>query len=237
LLAAGIPFGDAILDYAGLYQGKYETLQMTLYHGGLLCWFTQRWQDIEGKPHVNERTYSVPHSQATFYFNQLVEETARQASHRHLICDSLLKIFLAILLRELQQLPVLQTGEVAPSADINSSGKMSYSITQAQKYIEINLREPLTIGKVARYVCMSRTVFTAQFRAKTGKTFTRYVQDLRLKEARKLLVETDLGVRHVAAAVGFKPNHMRELFQEREKTSPLEFRRSSREKQNKISGQ
>jgi len=225
LLAAGIPFANTpIWDH----QGLYKMLQMMPYHGGLLCWFTHRWRDAEGKSHVTEQTYSVPHSQATFYLNQLADESFKKAPHQQLICDSLLNIVLALLLRELQELPVLRTGEIASALDINSPGQMSYSITQAQKYIEINLRKPLSINKVAHYVCMSRTVFTAQFRAKTGKTFTRYVQDLRFEEARKLLRETDLGVRHVAAAVGFKPNRMRDLFHERESVSPLEFRQRSR---------
>jgi AraC-like DNA-binding protein len=228
LLPAGIPYANTPVWER---QGIYELLQMMPYHGGLLCWFTRRWRDAADTSHVMEQTYSVPHSQAAFYLNQLAEEAIKPAPHQQLILDSLLKIVLTLLLRELQQLPVLQTGEISPAADTHLSGKMSYSITQAQKYIEINLREPLTIGKVARYVCMSRTVFTAQFRAKTGKTFTRYVQDLRLEEARKLLHETDLGVRHVAAAVGLKPNRMRELFHERENVSPQEFRQRHRENQ------
>lgn len=231
LLPAGIPFSNGrngFLDQDKQHRGFYEILQMMPYHGGLICWCSRGQQDEQGKFKKNESTHSVPHSKVPFYMNQLVDEIAKKDLHERLICGSLLVIAVAQLHREVQQLPVLQTGALIASSNPALPGQTKYSIAQAQQYIESNLREPLSIDRVSRAVCMSRTVFTAQFRGKTGKSFSQYLQDLRFEEARKLLKDTDLAAGHISAAVGLKPNRMRVLFHEREGISPLEFRRRSR---------
>jgi len=231
LLPAGIPFGGIghlFLDQTKRNQGICEILQMMPYHGGLICWFSHRRIDQAGKAHVQESTCSVPHSRVPFYLNQLVDESAKDQTHQQLICDSLLKIVLAFLQRELQELPVLETGEIQNTALPAPAEYRTYSIKHAQEYIENNLREQLSIDKVARYVCMSRTVFTEGFRAKTGKTFSQYVQNRRFEEACKLLSGSDLAIKHIAAAVGLQPNRMRELFRERKGASPLQYRNSCR---------
>ena len=224
LAPPGIPFTQR---YESPLQNQ-ETLQMMPYHHGLICWHTRRWEDANGQSHVRERTCSIPHSQVAFYLHQLSEEATGQREHRGLICDSLLKITVAQLHRELQELPVLQTGEIDDETDSPKQYQTTYSIKQAEEYIERNLREPLSIDKVARYVCMSRTVFTAQFRARTGKTFSQYLQDMRFDAACELLKDGDLGIKHIAAAVGLKPNRMRVLFHERKGLTPQQFRQMSR---------
>ena len=231
LLPPGTPFassGHTYLDQTKQSQGVCEFLQMMPYHGGLICWLSRRRYDDSSDPHVQESTCSIPHSRVPFYLNQLVDEALKNQSHRLLICDSLLKIALAFLQRELQELPVLQTGEIHDTESPVLPEYRTYSIKHAQEYIENNLREPLSIDKVARYVCMSRTVFTERFRAKTDKTFSQYVQDLRFEEACKLLSGSDLAVKHIAAAVGLQPNRMRALFHERKGASPLQYRNNYR---------
>ena len=229
LIPPGTPFsgsGHTYLDQTKQQQGICEILQMMPYHGGLICWLTRRRYDDLNNSRVHESTCSIPHSRVPFYLNQLVDEALKNQSHQRLICDSLLKIAMAVLHRELLELPVLETGEMHDPHSVPQTGNETYSIKHACKYIEDNLRESLSIDKVARYVCMSRTIFTAQFRAKTSKTFSQYVQDMRFEEACKLLSGSDLAVKHIAAAVGLQPNRMRELFRQREGTSPLQYRNS-----------
>jgi AraC-like DNA-binding protein len=231
LLPPGTPFagsGHSYLDQTKQHQGICEILQIMPYHGGLICWLTKRRYDNSSASHVQESTCSIPHSRVPYYLNQLVDESLKDQLHQRLICDSLLKICLAFLQRELQELPVLETGEIHDSQSPAPAEYRTYSIKHAQEYIENNLREPLSIDKVARYVCMSRTVFTEGFRAKTGKSFSQYVQSVRFEEACKLLSGSDLAIKHIAAAVGLQPNRMRSLFRERKGTSPLHYRNSCR---------
>ena len=231
LLPPGTPVtrsGNNYLDRSKQLQGLCEILQMMPYHGGLICWLSRRRFDDSPDPHVQESTCSIPHSRVPFYLNQLVDESLKDQPHQHLICDSLLKIALAFLQRELEELPILETGEIHNTDLPVPTEYRTYSIKHAQEYIENNLRESLSIDKVARYVCMSRTVFTQRFRTKTGKSFSQYVQDMRINEARKLLAGSDLAVRHVASAVGLQPNRMRSLFHKHEGLSPLQYRSQKR---------
>jgi AraC-like DNA-binding protein len=229
LLPAGTPFtkGSHLPDEAPP-QSCCEILQLMPYQGGMICWISRRRLDDAGHLQISEETCSVPRSRTPFYLHQLVEEAARSGSHQRLISDSLLQIIVALLHRELQELPVIQTGDPPFATVAVAAAHKEYSIAQAQEYIQHNLRASLSIDQVARFVCTSRTAFTAQFRADTGKTFTQYVQDLRFAEARKLLLGTDLAVRHIGSLVGLRPNRLRTLFQEREGSSPTEFRRRSR---------
>lgn len=231
LLPAGTPFSNgrhSFLDQDRQHRGIYEMLSMMPYQGGLVCWLSRGQQDAQGKMHRMDINCMISHSQVPFYLSQLLDEATTNNLQRDLVCNGLLNVAIGLLHRELQQSPVLQTGEIP--ATVRNSVPKKYSIAQAQAYIESHLREPLSIDRVTRFACMSRSVFTAQFRAKTGKTFSQYIQDLRFEEACKLLRETDLAVGQISAAVGLKPPWMRVLFRERKNMSPLEFREGTGEK-------
>lgn len=213
--------GQSYLDCSKQHQGICEILQIMPYHGGLICWLSRRRYEGASAPRVQEITCSIPRSRVPFYLNQLVDETLKGQPRQQLICDSMLRIAFVFLLRELEGLPVLETGEIHDNNSDTPIEYRTYSIKHAREYIENNLREPLSIDKVARYVCMSRKVFTQGFRVKTGKTFSQYVQDMRFEEARKLLKRSGLAVRHIAAAVGLRPNRLRILFHQHEGISPM----------------
>lgn len=235
LIPAGVPFANGhglnYLDETQPNQGLCEILQILPYNGGLLCWKSRSQMDSLGMTHKSEETCSIPHSAVSFYLDRLMIEATTQNLHNRIVCNSLLNIAMALLHRELQQLPIIVTGEIDAVRDVPPSARKEYSIEQAQAYIHNNLREPLTIERVARFVCMSRTAFTEQFRLQTGKTFTEYVIEQRFQEACSILVGTDLAVRHVSSLVGLKPNRMRVLFHEREGISPTEFRRHCKKRQ------
>lgn len=231
LLPAGIPFsnnGDSSRDQSQPHLGVCEILMMLPYQAGLLCWISRRWHDEIGNWHVNEESSSIAHSQVSQYLHRLVAEAEKKELHHEILCDALLRMAVTLLHRELQQLPVIQTGEISFPENLAAGGQQEYSMAQAQKYIHSHLREPLSIDKVARFVCMSRTAFTQHFRAQTGQSFTEYVQNCRFEEASKLLKGTDLAIGDVGSLVGMKPCRMRAIFQKREGISPLVFRKRHR---------
>ena len=203
---------------------KWEMLLLSPYHEGLLCWHTQRWRDAENKSQVREQACSIPHSRVSSCLSDLVEEAVARREHCEAVCDSLIKILFSFLHRDLQHLPILKTG-VPFGAMADQRTPMTHPIRIAQEYIERNLRESLVIDDVARRVGMSRSVFTTQFRARTGKTFVAYLQDLRFNAACELLKGGDLGINQTAAAAGLKDDRMRVIFQEREGMTPSEYRR------------
>lgn len=224
IVPPGIPFTHRFEKA----PSKWEMLLLCPYREGLLCWHTQRWRNADNKPRVREQTCSIPHSQSSSSLSDLVEEAVACREHCEIICDSLVKILFSLLHRDLQRLPILKTG-VPFDSIMDHRAHTTHPIRIAQKYIERNLREPLVIDDVARHLGMSRTVFTTQFRARTGKTFVTYLQDLRFNAACELLKGGDLGINQIAAAAGFKEDRMRTIFREREGMAPSEYRRQYRQ--------
>jgi len=201
LIPPGIPFADGhhrFLDDTKMHRGSCVMLQMQPYHEGLFCWRTHRWLDEREQLQHNEQSSSLHGSQVPGYLYQLMEEMQRPQQYQQMVCDSLLRLLLGTLHRELQNLPVFETGELFTSSD---SHKAQHSITQIEEYIQQNLWRDLTIEKMAQRAFMSRTAFTKKFRARTGKTLVGYVTDLRVEKARDLLRGTDLAVQQIAAAV------------------------------------
>lgn len=228
LMPPGLPFADGthrFLDDTKMHQGSCVMLQMQPYHEGLFCWRTQRWLDERGRLQHNEQNSSLHGSLVPGYLYQLMEEMQRPQQYRQMICDSLLRLLLGTLHRELQDLPVFETGELFTSSHPH---KTQHSITQIEEYIQQNLARDLTIEKMAQRAFMSRTAFTKKFRARTEKSLIEYVTDLRVEKARDLLRGTDLAVRQVAAAVGLEQNRLRVLFLQREGVPPSLYRENHR---------
>ena len=65
------------------------------------------------------------------------------------------------------------------------------------------------------------------FKHATGTTPTKYIMELRLKQAMDLLERTDMSVAQIAEAVGFSnPNFMAKVFQSNLQMTPRDYRRS-----------
>ena len=227
LAPPGTPFSDGVDSCIDEREhNRCEMLMLLPYREGLICWISRRWHDKNGQLHKNQEAVSIPHSQVSFYVERLNAEATSDNLHRRKICDGLLNVTLALLHRELQELPVIRAGKTE-GTNASPLAHGEHSLSQAEEYIRLNLRESLSIDKVARHLCLSRTTFTAQFRAATGKSFAQYVADLRFAEAERLLRESDLSIRHICALVGLKPCRLRALFQQGRGISPTQFRREN----------
>lgn len=105
-------------------------------------------------------------------------------------------------------------------------------IERAKKYIENHLSRSLTIDQVARWVGISRAVFTKQFREATGVSFKTYITELRLEQVKVLLCQSPLSIEHVSERVGLSSGQLRNLFQQTMQCSPSEFRQQSKQSHN-----
>ncbi|WP_181035018.1 GlxA family transcriptional regulator [Arthrobacter sp. B0490] len=89
-----------------------------------------------------------------------------------------------------------------------------------------NLRQPLTIDRLAGQAHMSRRTFVRAFRAATGTTPSAWIRSRRLDAARRLLETTDLSIDHIAADCGFgNPVTLRQNFAAAFSTTPTDYRR------------
>ena len=88
----------------------------------------------------------------------------------------------------------------------------------------------ITAEEVAAQCNMSYSYFSRFFKMAVGRSFTKYLNEIRLSEAEKLLITTDKSVTEVAMETGFSSiSYFISQFRENRYLSPLQFRRKLRE--------
>ena len=88
-----------------------------------------------------------------------------------------------------------------------------------------NMSETVPHTEVARLAGLSPAAFSRYFRRKMGKTFQRYLSDMRLSEACRQLLETSKSIAEIAFDVGFQNlSTFNRSFRESRRMSPREFR-------------
>jgi len=92
-------------------------------------------------------------------------------------------------------------------------------------WIDNNLHLPIKVEALASLVNMSERTFYRKFTAEMGVTPSKYVEEAKLVRA-KFLIEDNLPISHVAAAVGFKSDAaFRTRFENRFDLTPSLYRR------------
>jgi AraC-like DNA-binding protein/mannose-6-phosphate isomerase-like protein (cupin superfamily) len=114
-----------------------------------------------------------------------------------------------------------------PETDIDAAGD-DYPAAIAA-YIETHYTEPLTLTGLANKFHSSVTRLCGSFRKSYGLSPIQYVNELRLKQVKELLVATDWSVTEIAERVGFGSVHyLSRFFSRRERMSPLEYRQRAK---------
>jgi len=110
-------------------------------------------------------------------------------------------------------------------AESPNSNKLD-PIAHATEYMHNHIDRALSIDQVARWVGLSRTVFVRMFREETGETFHAHLTDLRMERARGYLLNSNVSIEHVSSLVGLTAGQLRNLFRQRYRCGPREFRRT-----------
>jgi AraC-like DNA-binding protein len=102
-------------------------------------------------------------------------------------------------------------------------------IDAAVKYIQHHFREPIGLADASRRAEMSPAYFSSIFRKTTGVPFARYLQEVRVNEARRLLTSTNMSVTEIAFGSGFNSlTHFNRVFRRYAKCAPSGYRRQSK---------
>jgi AraC-like DNA-binding protein/mannose-6-phosphate isomerase-like protein (cupin superfamily) len=102
-------------------------------------------------------------------------------------------------------------------------------ISKVSKYICENYSEPLSLASAAGYFNMSSCYLSRNFKLATGFTFVEYLNNVRIKEAKRLLKETNMNIISVALAVGFQnTTHFGRIFKAITNTTPLSYRKDNK---------
>jgi len=160
-------------------------------------------------------------------FEDIERELREMRSGYTEICNHLLRTFLLLLQRDLEEERFLYPSSVQEN---ESSIIPNYNpIDRAQQYIRDHLHENLTLESVARVVYLSRAQFAQRFHRETGQTFTAFVTQCRLEQAVIMLRDTSFTMIYICRVLGYRsPTYFNDLFRRHFEMSPLEFRKQSR---------
>jgi AraC-like DNA-binding protein len=102
-------------------------------------------------------------------------------------------------------------------------------IEKAMAYMRANASRPLSVEAVARHVGMSPSHFAHRFRALARVSPMRYLKQIRLQEARALMLSGRAGVAEAALRVGYESaSHFTREFKSSFGAAPAEYIRSLR---------
>lgn len=115
----------------------------------------------------------------------------------------------------------------APSISDSDTGR----IDQVSRFILEHLDEPLSLEDAADVAHLSPSAFSRFFKRATGKTFVRYVNELRVARACRRLTETEDSIASIAFESGFgNLANFNRRFKEIKGTQPREFRAQFRQR-------
>jgi AraC-like DNA-binding protein len=103
------------------------------------------------------------------------------------------------------------------------------NLMRIRHYIEANIGAPLTNPILAKLACLSVAGFERVFKHHFGTTAARYVTEMRIREAARLLLQTDETIEAIADQTGF-PNraYFSRVFNHVIDEPPASFRRNHR---------
>ena len=105
--------------------------------------------------------------------------------------------------------------------------KNKHKIQQAVEYIQKHYAEELNMAVVSNMISMNYSLFSYEFKQYTGSNFVNYLRDIRMKEAKRLLAETELKVAEISRRVGYdNEKHFMKLFKSVCGVSPTEYRKN-----------
>ncbi len=97
---------------------------------------------------------------------------------------------------------------------------------QVMRFILDNSTRQISLEEVAEQAYMSKEAFCRFFKLRTRRTFTQYVQQLRITEAKKLLLETDKSISEISYKVGFQTlSHFNKTFKSLTEMTPKDWRK------------
>jgi len=113
------------------------------------------------------------------------------------------------------------------SAQAVPSAAAEHVLEDLRARIAANPRVELDVAALAAEQGMTRSAFGHQFRARTGATPARFMTEVRVQEAARLLVTTRWPLARIAAACGFaNENHFGKVFRRFRHLSAGAYRRS-----------
>ena len=141
--------------------------------------------------------------------------------------------------RVLQLLSVLDVLAKTPNKPIASnafhtilSPKSELRINKVCLHLQNHFTQKLSLQEIANLVFMTESNFCKFFKKSTGKTYSDYVNELRINEAARLLVQTEKSISQIAFDCGFETlSYFNRVFFTKKACTPSAYRSTNRHSQ------
>jgi AraC-like DNA-binding protein len=99
-------------------------------------------------------------------------------------------------------------------------------LNRIYKIIEQNFQYEIDLETIAKEVGMSKSAFCQFFKKRTLKSFTEFVNELRIANAQRLLITTDLSIKEIAYQSGFNNLSLfNRVFKQETQLTPKEYQK------------
>jgi two-component system, response regulator YesN len=111
------------------------------------------------------------------------------------------------------------------SLETGGSGKETHQLRTVKEYIENHYMESITLEGAASKIYMNPYYFSSFFKKHTHMNFKQYLTEVRMKQAVKLLLQTDMMVYEIAESVGYNnARQFSDMFKKHYGKLPQEFK-------------
>ncbi len=113
----------------------------------------------------------------------------------------------------------------APEDAVSTDAVHAQCARKAAEYLDTNYTHDISVEEIAEALGVSRSFLSRCFKEVHGMTILEYLLGVRMKNALRLLNETDLSVNEIAAQVGFNnANYFFRKFKEEFDVTPTQYR-------------
>lgn len=101
----------------------------------------------------------------------------------------------------------------------------SLHVKKAMDYLNVNYQSEINLTTLSEYLQVNKCYFCSLFKSETGKTFTQFLNELRVEKSKELLINDDTSILDIALNVGFNSqNYYNIVFKKVTNQTPLEYR-------------
>ena len=153
-----------------------------------------------------------------FYLKSILKEAEEKDAHYELMVDNLLRILIMNLVRRTDT-------DLEITKGTKTSNKDCVFI---ENYLNVHFREDITLDKLADLTFMNKYYLSHIFKEHSGLSPIDYLLNKRIKEAKKLLVNTDLSISQISNIVGFNSSsYFSQYFKKVSDYSPSVYRKKN----------
>lgn len=125
----------------------------------------------------------------------------------------------------LHSLSLSKNRKLLSSSDMTEfASENEQKIDEVLKFISDNYTSYITLNDVAKVACMTSNSFCRFFKRMTNKSFTEFLNEVRIRNASRLLVQNNLSIAEVGYTVGFNtPTNFNKRFKQIMGCTPSSF--------------